>query len=571
MFSLALVSFIAGILTILAPCVLPVLPLILAGSIGEDNKWYPYIVTLSLAVSIVLFTILLKASTVLLWIPPTVWTYVSGGIVLFLGLTYLFPHTWARITSSAGSSKFQENLQRTGNVESGLLRAILTGAALGPVFSSCSPTYSLLLATVFPVSFIQGIGYTAVYAVGLSLMLLLIARGGQKLIKKIRPLADESGIFRRSLGAILVVVAIVIMTGFDKTLETKLIASFNINNIEQGILEKILPPTIDQNNAPAWDKNTNTSISETSMTKTDIPKLALDGKTKAPWVELPTWINSKPLTLESLKGKVVIVDFWTYSCINCQRTLPYMVALDKKYRDKGLVIIGAHAPEFAFEHVEENVAKAVKDAGIEYPVVLDNDFALWRAYNNRYWPAKYFIDKKGNLRHFHFGEGGYEETEKVVQYLLAEDGGESMNGTLSVTPENSTVAGQSPETYLGTERRDRMVTSSEQIGSDEWSLSGSWQESPEFITAKKDSKLSFKYNAQDVYLVLAGTWTVKVMVDGQAVNTLGISWKDSASGGVNVTKDTLYHLVHEKSFAKDRLLELEFSPGVQAFAFTFWG
>lgn len=495
MFSLALVSFIAGILTILAPCVLPVLPLILAGSIGEDNKWYPYIVTLSLAVSIVLFTILLKASTVLLGIPPTVWTYVSGGIVLFLGLTYLFPHTWARITSSAGSSKFQENLQRTGNVESGFLRAILTGAALGPVFSSCSPTYSLLLATVFPVSFIQGVGYTAVYAVGLSLMLLLIARGGQKLIKRIRPLADESGIFRRALGAILVLVAIVIMTGIDKTLETRIIAGFNINNIEQGILEKILPPTSEQ--------SAQSPIPTASMAKTDIPKLSLDGKTKAPWVELGAWINSKPLTIESLKGKVVIVDFWTYSCINCQRTLPYMVALDKKYRDKGLVIIGAHAPEFAFEHVEENVAKAVKDAGIEYPVVLDNDFALWRAYNNRYWPAKYFIDKKGNLRHFHFGEGGYEETEKVVQYLLSEDGGESMSGTLSVTPENTSVAGQSPETYLGTERRDNMVAPSARLASDEWSLSGSWQESPEFITAKQDSKLSFQYSARDVYLVLA--------------------------------------------------------------------
>lgn len=170
------------------------------------------------------------------------WKYVSGIIILFLGLTYLFPHAWARLSSSAGSSKFQENLQKTGNVESGLLRAILTGAALGPVFSSCSPTYSLLLATVFPVSFLQGIAYTLVYALGLALMLLLIARGGQELIKKIRPLADEQGAFRRGLGAVLVLVAVMIVTGGDKVLETKLIAVFNINNIEQGILEKVLPP-----------------------------------------------------------------------------------------------------------------------------------------------------------------------------------------------------------------------------------------------------------------------------------------------------------------------------------------
>ena len=152
-----------------------------------------------------------------------------------------------------------------------------------------------------------------------------------------------------------------------------------------------------------------------------MPNFALDGSKEAPWVSLPEWINSKPLTLESLKGKVVILDFWTYSCINCQRTFPYLVALDKKYRDKGLVIIGAHAPEFAFERKKENVEKAVQEALITYPVVLDNNFALWGAYENKYWPAKYFIDKKGKLRHFHFGEGAYEETEKIVQYLLAED------------------------------------------------------------------------------------------------------------------------------------------------------
>lgn len=203
--------------------------------------------------------------------------------------------------------------------------------------------------------------------------------------------------------------------------------------------------------------------------------------------------------------------------------------------------------------------------------MLDNDFALWRAYNNRYWPAKYFIDKKGKLRHFHFGEGGYEETEKVVQYLLGEDGGESLSGTISLTPETASTEGQSPETYLGTARRDRMVAPSAKLGSHEWSLAGDWQENEEFITAKKDAKLSFLYSARDVYLVLSGSGTVQVSVDGKTVATLGISGKDSASSTVQVMKDTLYHLVHEKEFQRNRLLELEFSPGVRAFAFTFGG
>ncbi len=225
-------------------------------------------------------------------------------------------------------------------------------------------------------------------------MLLAIARGGQQLVRKIRPLADESGLFRRGLGAVLVLVAILISTGIDKDIEAILIGKFNINTFEQNILEKVLPAS--PNGTIALP------ISGKITEDTDKPNLALDGSRDAPWVNLSEWMNSKPQTLESLKGKVVILDFWTYSCINCQRTLPYLVALDKKYRDKGLVIIGAHAPEFAFEHKRENVEKAMREAGIEYPVVLDNDFALWGAYENRYWPAKYFIDKKGKLRHFHF-------------------------------------------------------------------------------------------------------------------------------------------------------------------------
>jgi cytochrome c biogenesis protein CcdA/thiol-disulfide isomerase/thioredoxin len=584
MFSLAFVSFVAGILSILAPCVLPVLPLVLAGSIGEKNTWYPYVVTSSLALSIVLFTVLLKASTLLLGVPPSVWTYVSAGIIFFLGLTYLFPHTWTRISTRLGAPTFQYNLQKTGDVSSGFFRAILTGVALGPVFSSCSPTYSLLLATIFPVSFAQGIIYTLLYAVGFSGMLLIVAIGGQRIVKKLLPLAQETGIFRRVLGALLVAVAIFIWTGSDKYIEQKILDVFNVNNLEQSILEKILPSSWPIGSAPSASSSqpsvllsgatsilpTSPTLSLTSSTTT-IPKLALDGSTSAPWVELPEWIGSPALTLASLSGKVVIIDFWTYSCINCQRTLPYLVALDTKYRDKWLVIIGVHAPEFAFERLKPNVEAAVQEAWIKYPVVLDNEFAFWRAYNNRYWPAKYFIDKKGKLRHYHFGEGAYEETEKVVQYLLSEDGGEVLTGTLSEVPKKASRTGQSPETYLGTSRRENMVAPSAKKELNQWSLDGTWTEEDEAIIAKKSSSLSLVYSAKDVYLVMAGSGTVEVSVDGSRVDTLGIATKDSMSGTITVNRDTMYHVVSEKEFLPWRQLNLKFSPGVQVFAFTFGG
>lgn len=244
-------------------------------------------------------------------------------------------------------------------------------------------------------------------------------------------------------------VALALLTGIDKQIEAKLLSGFNVNTVEQGILEKLIPS--------AYQKI------DSSIDTEAVPTLALSGTKVAPWVELPEWINSEPLKLESLRGKVVVIDFWTYSCINCQRTLPYLVALDEKYRDKGLVIIGAHAPEFAFEKKRSNVEQAVLDAGIRYPVVLDNSYALWRAYENRYWPAKYFIDKKGKLRHFHFGEGAYEETEKIIQLLLAEDGGEALSGTLSVIPKKASIVGQSPETYLGTARRANNVSPSTEL------------------------------------------------------------------------------------------------------------
>lgn len=205
-------SFLAGILTVLAPCVLPVLPVVLAGSLSEKQKWYPYVVTLSLAISVVLFTVLLKVSTLFIDIPSSFWKYLSGGILLTLGLVYIFPHAWVWIVERLHFSRSSRSLDQAQDIENPLLRAIVTGAALGPVFSTCSPTYTLLLATVFPVSLVAGIGYTAVYALGLSLMLVIIAILGRSIIAKLRIIADERSWFKRILGIIFVLIGLMIIT-----------------------------------------------------------------------------------------------------------------------------------------------------------------------------------------------------------------------------------------------------------------------------------------------------------------------------------------------------------------------
>jgi cytochrome c biogenesis protein CcdA/thiol-disulfide isomerase/thioredoxin len=563
-FSLVFVSLIAWILTILAPCVLPVLPVILAGSLSEKQKWYPYIVTGSLALSIVIFTILLKASTLLIDVPSDFWKYLSWIILLILGLVYIFPHTWTQISARIFGSRANNSLSHAQDIESSTMRAIVTGAVLGPVFSTCSPTYSLLLATVFPVSLVAGIIYTFIYALGLSLVLLAISVFGASLVRKLRVFADERGIFRKVLGLILMIVGLLIITGIDKRIETYLVTHFDVTGIEEVLLDRVLPNT--STTPPIVSIPEQIVHSSGWMTQGQI-KLNIDNPTMAPEipVSLTNWINSNPLTMASLKWKVVLIDFWTYSCINCQRTLPYLTAWDAKYHDQWLVIIGVHAPEFAFEKIKNNVERAVTEAQIRYPVVLDNDFTLWNLYSNRYWPAKYFIDREGKIRHTHFGEWAYEESEQVIQKLLSEWSNQSFNIPISDTKIVTwEIPNQTPETYVGLDRRANFVQN-KSLSLNEWTLSGVWKSEAELIKSQKDASLKFHFQAKDVYLVLGGTGTLSITVDGKSQ----FFWKDVIDGKLTLDGDKMYHLVHAPTIQAG-ILDLQFSPWVQVFAFTFW-
>ena len=299
------------------------------------------------------------------------------------------------------------------------------------------------------------------------------------------------------------------------------------------------------------------------------------------------WFNSPPLKLADLKGKVVLVDFWTYSCINCIRSLPYLEAWYKAYKDTGFVVIGVHAPEFEFEKKADNVAQAVKDYKVTYPVVQDNDLATWRAFNNHYWPAHYLIDKDGRVRREHFGEGEYNQTERAIRALLAEAGDHAPNDMTVTGPVTVPVsADQTPETYLGYERGANFANRNEfkadqtahytlanDLGNNEWSLGGNWKIGPQDSVADgENSTLRIKFSAKEVYLVMdgPGSAAVTMTIDGKAVTATHNGGADVGSAGrVRLNGPRLYRLVDLPTFTRGAVLDVTVPKGGRINAFTF--
>ena len=575
---LLITSFLAGILTVFAPCVLILLPVIVGSSLATDadkkaDRLKPYIISASLGISVLLFTLLLKASTLLINVNPQVWKSVSGGIVILLGLSLLFPLMWAKLSARIGLESGTNTLLAKTSKKSGIAGYILTGAALGPVFSACSPVYAVILATVLPVNLGLGLIYMTLYAMGLSLALLTIALGGRRLTKRLNWTAKPGGWFRRSLAILLIVVGLAVITGVDKKVQTWVLVHVPFNSTK---LEEKLIPT----NKAGSSTNTQGGKKTTFNVENPYPAPELTG--------IQDWINSDPQTLAQLKGKVVLIDFWTYSCINCQRTQPYLNKWYDKYKDDGFVIIGAHAPEFAFEKVPANVRQAVNEANIKYPVALDNDFATWNAYKNQFWPAKYLIDKDGQVRYTHFGEGKYDETESAIQTLLKE-GGHKI--TDNIDKNNSAVPvqnGQTPETYLSYERGERFANTNQfkmdqtvkytlldKLEEHGWSLGGDWNVGAKESVADSDtSVLRVKFTAKEVYLVMNGPSdkTITLKLNGQQVSsgTNGGSDVDT-NGQVHLNGARLYRLIKLSRFTKDQVLDITVPRGTTINAFTFGG
>lgn len=551
---LLLVSFAAGVLTVLAPCILPVLPVVIGTSAAGKSKWTPYVVVGSLALSVIAFTFLLKVSTALITIPPEFWTYFAGGVFVLFGLTLVFPLIWESIPGLARASASSNTLLGAGYQKKSLYGDAIVGAALGPIFSTCSPTYFLILASVLPASYFLGTLYIVAYVVGLAAVLLPLALLGDRLAHRLSSYADPKGWFKRGLGVLFIVLGLLVGSGIIKQIETSILEAgyFDITKVEQQLLMR-----------------------------TD-PKMPESGTRYRDIINPSGFINSEPFTLAEYVGKkVILVDFMTYSCINCQRTFPFLVEWHKAYEDDGLLIVGIHTPEFAFEKDIANVRRAAAKFGLEFPIVLDNDYATWTAYENRYWPRKYLINIAGNVVYDHIGEGKYAETEAEIVKLLNErkrvlgevgtvvaHSGEAV----AETPNFNEV--RTPETYLGSERvqylvnlpsRECLTGSCSYSYSDEerqgYELEGQWVIDGESAKLEKGTGgIRLPFTADKVNLVAGSDKpvNVEVYVDGTLHKQVVIEAHD------------LYNLVDLGGAYGSHVVEIRFlEPGISAFAFTF--
>lgn len=587
--ALFLISFVAGILTVLAPCILPLLPVIIGSSVENGSRKRAYTVIGSLIVSIVLFTLLLKFSTAFIRVSPMIWSILSGVILIFVAISMLFPKLWEALKFINRLNLAGNKLLGQGYQKKSFWGDVVIGAALGPVFSSCSPTYFIILATVLPQSLSKGILYLFAYSLGLGLVLLLISFLGQKLVNKLGVVADPSGIFKKVIGVLFLLVGILIITGADKTIQTNLIKNgyTGLNNLEYKLLQK-----------DEASKNVDgVDLSNSGQILSVADKMRKYNKYNE-IVNPGGFVNTNGQIIkiaDYVGKKVILLDFMTYSCINCQRTFPYANDWYKKYEDKGLIIIGIHTPEFAFEHDIKNVEKALGEFGIKFPVVLDNAYGTWNAYGNRYWPRKYMIDIDGYVAYDHIGEGGYDETESKIVELLNERM-ERLGADNKIEKQASNVQSDSlralknfytnsPETYLGAARgaRDSSIVgmctngvceykTQMPVPQDKFTLQGQWKKDPEYVELKSDSgSINYNFTASKVYLVadsMNGS-IAEIYIDGKLIKPEESGF-DVVNGAVNFKESRLYNLVDFKSSTVNRVLEIRVKgSGMKAYAFTF--
>jgi cytochrome c biogenesis protein CcdA/thiol-disulfide isomerase/thioredoxin len=566
-------AFLAGIVTILSPCILPILPIILSSTIGGQNvgRARPVGVVIGFILSFTFFTLFLSTIVKISGISADFLRVLSVVVIAGFGISLLLPQF--QVLVERLFSRFASIIPQT-TPKPGLSGGLVVGLSLGLLWTPC---VGPILASVISLALtgtvtLDAFLITLAYASGTALPMFLILLGGQNALKRVPWLLANSGKIQKVFGVIMIATALGILTNVDRAFQTWVLQTFpqygtgltklEDNNFIRQQLQRLGNEDTSQNQGkPMYEVN---------QTQGPLaPELKPGG----------VWFNSNPLTLKELRGKVVLIDFWTYSCINCQRTLPYLTSWWEKYHDKGLVIIGVHSPEFEFEKEEKNVKKAIEDFQIKYPVMQDNDFATWRAYDNLYWPAKYFIDKNGVIRHTHFGEGEYDESEKIIQDLLKETG--AKNVTDEINNPTYTIASGTPETYLGYARLKNFA-SPEPIQFDTFAnyskpadlldndvaYEGKWLISDEYANPQKGSKLHLNFAAKEVFLVMRPTGQpakMKVLVDGKP-QYFG---EDNKNGVVTITSDSLYKLIKLETPGR-HILQIEFEDNnAQLYAFTF--
>lgn len=553
-----LLALVAGMLTIAAPCILLPLPIILGGSIGQNSRTRPLFITLGFVASFATVALLINILVQTLGLDPN--TLRAGAVVLLV--LFAFFMIWPtpfELLMSRMSGLINKASQTGQSAGSGNLGGFILGLIIGVIWAPCAGPIlgSILTLIALEKNTGQASLLLIAYAIGAGIPMLAIAYGGQALTTKVKGIAKYSQRLQQIFGVILILLAGAIYFQYDTVLQSKLVEKFPGLGIT---FEKNLVNQFDEQNSEQ-----NSSEQESSMDKNG--KINFKNLGPAPeFVGISNWLNSTPLTMESLKGKVVLIDFWTYSCINCVRTLPYVTKWYDTYKDQGFVVIGVHTPEFAFEKEVGNVATAIKRHKINYPVAQDNEFGTWRAFSNKYWPAEYLIDKEGNIVYTHFGEGNYDHTENAIRQLLGLDGGVSAdNGT-----DLSGIG--SPEMYFGTNRLQNLTTS--QIANSDpatyvipnrmdlntFALEGDWQFDGEKVTLLKGpGKIKLRFKSKQVNIVAQSLKPQSVTVRAG----------DKPSVILNVGMSDLYTIYNSEK-SEDQVLEITIpESGFEAFTFTF--
>ena len=539
------IAFLAGLITALSPCVLPVLPLLLAGSASSESRWRPYAVLAGLVISFTTFTLAGAALLSALGLPEDLLRTLAIGLLFVLAASLLSERVARTL-----ERPFQFLTRRpVGRDSSGLVVGLSAGLVMVPCAGPVLAAVAALAATG-EVTW-RVVLVTVAYSIGHALPLLAIAIGSQRLASGMGVVRANARGLRQGAGIVVGLTAVAIVFHAPERVATA------VPGYTQAFQERV-------------ERSGSAQRELARLGGTAGPANTGDTRATAPEIQgIGTWINTAdeaPLTLAGLRGRVVLIDFWTYSCINCLRTLPQLKAWDEAYRGEGLTIVGVHSPEFGFERVPDNVRSAVRRLGIRYPVALDNDFATWRAYANQYWPATYLIDRDGRVRFHHFGEGDYEETERRIRQLL----GESVPTKPRSVDEQGSYVARTPESYLGYERLARFANGSaapdvewtyelpsEVLPFDVVAYGGRWTVESERIVAGRGARVRLRFRAKDIFLVLEGEGAVGVFVDGRRLRIQKVSGPPR-----------LYTLAQ---FGRSRrgLLELRFTRGLAGYAFTF--
>ncbi|HEX4800561.1 MAG TPA: cytochrome c biogenesis protein DipZ [Sphingomicrobium sp.] len=571
-----LLAYLGGILTILSPCILPVLPFVFARADRSfARSTLPMLGGMAATFAIVATLAAVGGGWAVR--ANAVGRWAALILLALFGIALVFPRISDRLTRPLVALGSRLSDRQPGQRES-IWSAVVLGIATGLLWAPCAGP---ILGIIFTAAALNGASFNTTllllaYALGAATSLALALLVGGRVFARMKQSLGASERIRQVLGVLVLIGVGAIAFGADTRFLEKL-SSAQTTELESGLARKL-----------GISRQTNEGTAGNNAAGEVV--LPVEG-TLPPLTGLGPWFNRAPLTREQLKGKVVLIDFWTYSCINCLRTLPYLKAWDAKYRKEGLVIIGVHAPEFAFEREPANVAKAIQDLGIRYPVAIDNNYVLWHALNNQYWPAHYFVDAQGRIRFHHFGEGEYAMSERVIRQLLAEAGHAPTSGMAQANASGSEAAAAldeigSPETYIGYYRADGFVSpggllhdkpkayASAPLALNDWSLEGDWIDIRQSARSlAPGAKISFRFHARDLHLVLGSASGMpvryRVTLDGEPPGQdAGVD--TNAAGTGLVTGQRLYQLVRQKGPVRDRTFTIEFlDPGVEAFSFTF--